>query len=287
MPAVLTAHRRTRAGKALAEALVNIPSQPTVVAVGRREERLKALEQASGGKIKGLVCVSSTPRCARIKRLAQGRRRRREEGRSVRPEVVEGVSSGAWVDLECLLARLTLRAAQTDAIIINAGIQNGQDWFQPESVDLKGARRLFFFLCLVPALMVYDSARPGMGAELHERAAHIEAHTDALQEAEQGRTGTLRRVAAATLMMPEQVTVTSGLAALPNANVANYCATSARSFPIVRPLIEDYCVCRGCSPLAHPQPPLRVPGHDHQDSRDCPSVSAVRLLGLRAHPALL
>lgn len=53
-------------GKALAEALVNIPSQPTVVAVGRREERLKALEQASGGKIKGLVCV-----------LVHGRRRLR------------------------------------------------------------------------------------------------------------------------------------------------------------------------------------------------------------------
>lgn len=41
-------------GRAIAERLPSIPSSPTVIAVGRRQERLDELAKSSKGKIKAL-----------------------------------------------------------------------------------------------------------------------------------------------------------------------------------------------------------------------------------------
>ncbi|EJD35883.1 NAD(P)-binding protein [Auricularia subglabra TFB-10046 SS5] len=144
-------------GKALAAALVGIPSQPTVIAVGRRDERLKDLEAKSGGKIKGLVA-----------------------------------DVGGTKKAEEFVTKLIKEYPQVDAIIINAGIQRAQNWFEPASVDLQALDQEW--------------------EQNYVAVLHLSKHI--LTHFKKQNKGAL-------------VTVTSGLAAVPKADTANYCASKA------------------------------------------------------------
>ncbi|KAH7099087.1 NAD(P)-binding protein [Auriculariales sp. MPI-PUGE-AT-0066] len=153
-------------GKALAEALVAIPSAPTVIAVGRREDRLKALADSSAaqGKIKPFVADISTSQQA-----------------------------------EAFFSKLVKEYPSLDAIIVNAGVQYLQDWSNPESIDLDK-------LATETDLNYKAVLATAKGALTHFKKLNRGAF----------------------------VTVTSGLAAVPKADTANYNASKAgvRSFTL-------------------------------------------------------
>jgi hypothetical protein len=152
-----------------------------------------------------------------------------------------------------------------DAIILTAGVQYTQDWFNPESIDLESM--LTFRLCPVMSLKSTSSR----DAEL---ATETELNYNAVLATAKGTLTHFKKMNRGAF-----ITVTSGLAAVPKADTANYNATSTWQVSNPTPTLLIPTFRRGRCALVYSEPALLVQRFADFHSRDCSTVRAPILPG--------
>ena len=108
-------------GRALASSILALPSNPTVVVAGRRQERLDAFteENAKTGRV-GSVNMNMDSDGQTLKKTVQ--------------EILTKYPQVGHRHINSFI--LSTIIAKLDTVIFSAGIQDTNDWSKPETIDL-------------------------------------------------------------------------------------------------------------------------------------------------------